>query len=259
MSGGTVTQASLRGIPAFLRYLGTFPGPDAVAYALAGGPLAHLETTDVVLMRGDGAGSLIPDGWSRSVESLAARVPPIPVASELPIARAYRDGEPVEVTADRLHVDFPAMSYLETLIGEAHMPRAAVLVAAPITCQGRSVGGFAAWVAQPLQNEDFPLLGAVSAALGLWMTHPLAGLSTRAPSREARLLSERQACILRLVAEGKTNKAIASVLGYSESTVKLELSRTMELLKANDRRQAVQVARNLRLLEQAAPPGEVAG
>ncbi|MBU6244085.1 MAG: helix-turn-helix domain-containing protein [Actinomycetales bacterium] len=91
------------------------------------------------------------------------------------------------------------------------------------------------------------------------MTHPLAGLSTRAPGREAGLLSDRQGRILRLVAEGKTNKAIASLLGYSESTVKLELSRTMELLKANDRQQAVQVARNLHLLEQAAPHGEVAG
>lgn len=98
-SGGTMTQASLGGIPAFLSYLGTFPGPDAVAYALAGGPLAYLETSDVVLMRGDGAGSLIPDGWSRSVESLAGHVPPLPMASELPPSLRPRSPARGEVSA----------------------------------------------------------------------------------------------------------------------------------------------------------------
>jgi len=213
-----------------------------------------LQTSDVILMRGDGAGSLIPDGWNRSAETLAGRIPPIPVASELPIARAYRDGEPLEVEANRLHAEFPAMPYLEALIGDDHMPRAEVLIAAPVTCQGRSVGGYAAWSAQRLQPDDLPLLGAISAALGLWMTHPLAGPRRPAPGREARLLSERQVAVLRLVSEGRTNKAIAETLGYSESTVKLELSRIMDVLKAQDRQQAVHVARNLRLLDVSGIP-----
>jgi len=241
---------SLRGMPALLRYLGTFPDPDAVAHALVAGPMAGFEASDVVLMREDGTGSLVPLGWNRSIESLGGRVPPIPIASDLPIAQAYREGETVAVAAEDLHARFPGMPYMEALVGSDRMPRARQMVAVPITCMGRSVGGFGAWVNRAITADDLPLLSALSSALGLWMTHQRAERSSGGHHARAHLLTKRQVDILRLVGKGKTNRTIAAQLGYSESTVKLEVSRILEVLRARDRQEAVHVARSLQLIEE---------
>lgn len=52
-------------------------------------------------------------------------------------------------------------------------------------------------------------------------------------------LSERQIAILRLIADGRTNKAIGARLGYSESTVRHETMRIFRMLGVNSRSQAV--------------------
>ena len=174
------------------------------------------------------------------------------------MARACREGEPVIVSAERLHADFPAMPLIEALVGPDRMPRSRWLIAAPITCQGRSVGAYACWANREVEAEDLPLLAALSSALGLWVTHPAAGASRVSRPRHDRLLSDRQVRILRLVANGKTNRAIATQLGYSESTVKLELSRVMDLLKVRDRLAAVHVARNFGLLDALGSPEDAA-
>jgi len=247
--GGSTLVESLRGMPALLRYLGIFPDPDGVAHAMVAGPLASLEATDVLLMRQDGDGALVPLGWNRRIEAIDGRVPPMSIASELPIARAYREGEPIAISTEHLHADFPGMAYIEALVGSDRMPQANYLIAAPITCMGRSVGGFWAWVNQGLSADDLPLLSALSSALGLWMTHHRHEQANRPQASPTHLLTARQLEILRRVAEGKTNRVIAGQLGYSESTVKLELSRTLDVLRARDRQEAVHVARSLHLLD----------
>jgi len=238
----------MRGVPALLRYLGTFPDPDSVAHALVGGPLAALEASDVILMREDGKGSLIPLGWNRSMERLDGRVPPIPIAADLPIAHAYCEGEPLVVPTKDLKATYPGMAYLQELVGSDRMPLARYLIAAPITCMGRSVGGLGAWVERPMSTDDVPLMSALSCALGLWMTHHRTEQGLNGYGSPSRLLSDRQLSILQLVAQGRTNRAIAAQLGYSESTVKLEISRALESLRARDRMDAVHVARSLHLL-----------
>jgi DNA-binding CsgD family transcriptional regulator len=172
----------------------------------------------------------------------------MPTASDLPIARAYREGEPISVGAERLHADFPGMAFIEALVGSDRMPQARYLVAAPITCMGRSVGGFAAWTNQAITTDDLPLLSALSSALGLWLTHHRTDQATRKQARPAHLLSSRQVDILEQVALGKTNGTIGKQLGYSESTIKLELSRALLALRARDRQDAVHIARSLHLL-----------
>lgn len=243
-----MSYESLRGLPALLRYLGTFPDPDGVAHALVAGPMAGMEASDVLLMREDGQGHLVPLGWNRSIDALDGRVPPMPIAADLPIAQAYRDSEPISVSSEHLEADYPGMMLVQALVGSDRMPKAQFLVAAPITCMGRSVGGFGAWVNRDLTADDLPLLGALSCALGLWMTNHRTEHAARGHGSAAHLLTERQMEILSLVDLGKTNRAIATQLGYSESTVKLEISRILEVLRARDRQDAVHIAQSLHLL-----------
>ena len=54
--------------------------------------------------------------------------------------------------------------------------------------------------------------------------------------------------MLRLIEEGKTNTSIAATLGFSDSTVKLEIRRLLQMLRAPDRETAVRKAREYGLL-----------
>ncbi len=62
------------------------------------------------------------------------------------------------------------------------------------------------------------------------------------PTAASAALSAREADVLRLVAEGRTNAAIASRLGISEATVKTHLLHTYAKLDVADRASAVRVA-----------------
>lgn len=61
-------------------------------------------------------------------------------------------------------------------------------------------------------------------------------------------LSDREIEVIRLVAEGKTNKEIATALGLGNSSVKTYLVRIFTKLGANDRTQAVTIARQRGIL-----------
>ena len=66
---------------------------------------------------------------------------------------------------------------------------------------------------------------AVSAKLVEWMTSPQ--------------LSERETQVLRLLATGKSNRDIATVLGITEGTVKFHINKIFQKLGVRDRTQAV--------------------
>jgi DNA-binding NarL/FixJ family response regulator len=55
-------------------------------------------------------------------------------------------------------------------------------------------------------------------------------------------LSERELQVLRLVADGTSNKVIADVLGVTEDTIKGHMRNVMLKLQANDRTHAVTIA-----------------
>lgn len=83
----------------------------------------------------------------------------------------------------------------------------------------------------------------VAALLGIAIDplHGRVDLAARPRSRVAipGQLSERQIAILRLIADGRTNKAIGARLGYSESTVRHETMRIFRTLGVASRSQAV--------------------
>jgi len=61
------------------------------------------------------------------------------------------------------------------------------------------------------------------------------------PDNKLSLLSAQERRVLALVAQGKTNKEIAVVMGLSDKTVKNYLSNTLDKLKVSRRSQAVAV------------------
>lgn len=75
-------------------------------------------------------------------------------------------------------------------------------------------------------------------------------LAERAPERSReRPLTPRQLEVLRLIADGLSNKAIAKRLGLTEGTVKLHVSATLRALNSLNRTDAVVEAMRRRLLK----------
>lgn len=87
--------------------------------------------------------------------------------------------------------------------------------------------------------------------------HKARGLVQR-PLEPRGYITGRQVDILRLAANGNTNRAIARHLGVGEETVKTQLQVTYRKLRAKDRTQAVAVALRVGLLSMTdvmLPPG----
>ena len=70
---------------------------------------------------------------------------------------------------------------------------------------------------------------------------PAIGARLAERARRAELTA-RELGVLKLVADGKSNKEIGSALGLAEITVKIHVGRILAKLKANDRTQAATVA-----------------
>ncbi len=74
---------------------------------------------------------------------------------------------------------------------------------------------------------------------------PGASSNRESKSIDKPVLTDRQAEVLRLIAQGKPNKIIASELNISEATVKAHVTDVMRALKVTNRAQAAVAARHL--------------
>lgn len=63
------------------------------------------------------------------------------------------------------------------------------------------------------------------------------------------MLTPRQLDVMRYLAQGKSNKGIATALGLSEGTVKVHVAAILKTLKADNRTQAVLLASNMLKVE----------
>ena len=109
------------------------------------------------------------------------------------------------------------------------------------------------------------LIAATFAVLGIWLGLKLTGKQERVVikevpvpasgpflsddrKREALGITPRELEILELIAQGLSNREIAAKLFVSENTVKTHSSRVFDKLSAKRRTQAVQLAKELRLI-----------
>jgi DNA-binding NarL/FixJ family response regulator len=95
-------------------------------------------------------------------------------------------------------------------------------------------------------SGDLPSTSAAAtAAAPPSATLPASATAPTAPARYANLLTEKEARVLELIAEGMSNKQIANTIFLAEGTVKNYVSRIMEKLHANTRTElAVMTLRN---------------
>ncbi len=102
-----------------------------------------------------------------------------------------------------------------------------------------------------LQRGEAAMTRQTIARLMRELTEPISPQTEAAQS-----LTEREIELLRLVADGLPNKAIAQTLAVSENTVKYHLKNIMQKLNAQNRTEAVTHAIRTGILEPASdPPG----
>jgi len=243
-------RQSLRGLGGLLGYLSTLPGPDGVALALTNGPLAAFGARVAVLFRHSGD-VLLPWGWSRQLPDVTTVLPPVSVGSPFPAARACRELETVVTEQSEIRAAGAEWGFLGDLLAASDRPSDpdARLLTVPLIREGRGVGAVMASITGPLVHEDGPLFSALGAALGLWIAYPASPANGSGNGTHDDLaLTPRQVRLLEGVAAGHSTAEIAASLGFSESTVKFEVSRLMRLLRAPNRQAAVRTARTLGLL-----------
>ncbi|MDO9486059.1 MAG: helix-turn-helix transcriptional regulator [Actinomycetota bacterium] len=97
----------------------------------------------------------------------------------------------------------------------------------------------------PENPASKPFVSAVVSLLELrlaMMTGTDARRTSEVGVEEESAFSDRQMLVLRGIRDGKTNRAIAEDLGFSESTIRQETLRIYQALGVNSRRDAVSVA-----------------
>jgi DNA-binding NarL/FixJ family response regulator len=93
-----------------------------------------------------------------------------------------------------------------------------------------------------------PALGPSPVGGGPAVSPPPVRGFPRRPGDPRTYLTGRQVQVLRLAANGNTNRAIGSVLGIAEESVKSQMQLIFRKLRVNDRAQAVAVALRLEVL-----------
>ena len=217
-AGASSARSRLATVASVLHDLGCEPSPDDVAGALVRSLADEVgaRAAMLVLLEGEALRLIGCHGYA---DEERAAFDLLPLAADLPICEAVREGVP-----------------LVSSLGAS----------VPIIVQGRAVGGygFACGADRAWTSLDLALLSTLAHALGLWLAHPSSGLvATAGPAVDTVPLTPRQAAVLALVVEGRSTAAIGSALGYSESTVKQEISRLLRAFGVTDRTQLAERAR----------------
>ena len=218
----------LGALPAFLAVLTTNPTGSEVASALVSGPLAPFGADAAHVARYDGTGLVVVGRAGRSLGETggSSRFPRDEV---LPSTRALLE-----------HL---------SIIGDGGALSG--VVAFPLVASGTAVGvvEFECREQRTWSSLDFGLLDALGAAIGMWLTATVS--DANGGPADPVLLTSRQRRILTCVLRGRTNAAIASSLGYSNSTVKQDISRAMRHLGTTTRHEAALRAADLGLLDES--------
>lgn len=147
--------------------------------------------------------------------------------------------------------DSAGLATLTRLRLRAPQPRYVVLSASdePDLVVGAIEQGAAGFV--PKSSQTGAMLGAMRAVLDGGVVLPpsvcQAPAAAARPAADVLGISPRQVEVLRLLIEGKSNKAISRDLGIAESTVKTHLETLYRRLDATSRTQAVVAAARLGL------------
>lgn len=256
------TLTSLAPMERYLAYLTTFPGPDDACIALMRGPLSPLGARVGSIWARYDDDELHVVGSYQSSRGAIQRYGSIPLDLDLPVSRCVANGELLINELDSITQTFPALALDAAIWHEiAQVADNGYLVSQPVFAAGIPVGaiGFVSNQTRESIESTAPMLSSIASAIALWLTHPqtqqsVNTLGLNRESTDSLRLTARQQRILLLISDGKSNAAIAHLLGYSLSTVKQELQRTLSVLRVDNRQAAVVRARELGLLASALAP-----
>jgi DNA-binding CsgD family transcriptional regulator len=251
----TTDSDALQALPGFLSLLSQSNSPDDIVRSLALGPLRPFHATAAFLASFDGVKIRLIGSYGYPPE-IPTRYEIMAAAHDWPINRAISLNQLITVSFSKFFSEYPSVE-IDRPIWEPFFATAkkdGLLVFIPISYRGmvRGVFGFAA-VDSPLGGvTESSFFQGLTAAFCLWMHGNLDMTSTGSSDPFTQelplLLTPRQVEILQLVEEGKSNSVIARLLGYSISTVKLDLNRAMRMLRTQERVAAAARARELQLL-----------
>lgn len=226
-------------LTAFLRLLADDPTPDAVAEALAHGPLAAFGPTLVALGFIDTTRQVLATEGLYGADTQVRRTyAAIPLDADLPATACYRTNTVVTAPASRMAQDYP----LTARFAERGFSPGASIWALPIRYRSAVIAVLGLELSEPAAAPWLvrSAVATVTGPLAMWAAlrqHTEQQGSAPWTQRHPRSLSitDRQRRIIALVRQGLTNPQIAEEIGYSIPTVKVELARLSALLGATDR------------------------
>ncbi len=223
-------------LPSFLSVLRDLPDGDTVAYAMVRGVLGSVGATMAIIYsaRSDGVTADLVGAYG--IGPREARVYGVVTADmHLPGAETFRTGVEKFMAAEQIAQEYPlAGPFFEAL------PARGDVGFVPLIHRGAPIGflvlGFAATLERTWEVRS--TLDAVADAVALWTiadahrngeARELAGES---PPLE---FTARQREILIHLREGMSTRDIASMLGYSQATIKADVTALSKLLGARGR------------------------
>lgn len=246
----------VRPVPQFLMFLAAFPHPATVPRALTLGPLSNFNAQGSFFAFPHHGDHLRTLGGYGFTDDEMNRYSLVPLSISSPLTDVYKSSEMLILSFEELWDRYEVVRMdRELWEGMAERFSGGDVVHVPIIAQGTTMGvlGFYTKERHRWDSREIAYVESLGALIGIWATHPLSGVKTpeiwRPVSDAVISLSERQQVILRLIESGKSNASIAMALGYSPSTVKAEIQKSLRALRVNDRVAAAARARELGILE----------
>ena len=236
--GGEAIAVSEPSLSHFFRMLADAPDGGTVAHAVCRGvlPAYGAELVTIYLATPDRTALDLFGQWGLEHElvRLYAR---LPMDLPSPERDAYLSGSEAFVSARMVAKHYPIVaSYLKAHPAQARSQLAYL----PLRRRGIPVGVLGLRFHQPVQRtwQLRETLDALVSGVALWASAQAATVhgtdEGRRRLREVKV-SNRQREVLALVRDGRTNAEIARRLGYSEVTIKADLTALYKLLGASGR------------------------
>jgi DNA-binding CsgD family transcriptional regulator len=187
----------------------------------------------------------------------SGNMPTFPISDATPFTDAIRENNIVWINS------LPQWPKQYSKMNKVEIPsKFKTLISCPIDAGGLPVGSLSAFSHAKLEYEESTAqyLEAISIILANALLGQRANLRSQLnastpgrshfshaepftfdPSEYNQPLTERQNLILKLIAEGRTNAAIADVLGYSESLIRQETIKIYAKLGCSGRNEAAQI------------------
>ena len=233
-------------LAAFINHVADVPDGDTLLNAMRWGPLATLPVYSMALFyvhrKEEQIRLLGAYHWGTEIRRQYAVSP---LSDSHPGGATILHSETIWMPLQKLAARFPLVARSMTPLpfyeaGEA--------ISLPIVSRGTAVGSLFILLSEsvPQTASRLDQLAELRQMLAPWILiqRQAEHVPKGAPRSNHFQLSDRELTILRLVEQGFSNNHVAEKLGYSEATVRADLSRLYKLLGANGRREVVRKARD---------------